>query len=270
MSKKKTGKKVVAKKENALINGIDFAADAGAGMEGTDKESFAIPFLRVLQQLSPQCDEGDAAFVEGAKAGMLYNTVSGKLYDGKEGMLIYPCAFQRRFLRWAQRGSNEGFKGEYLPEDVAQLQAEGQIKLTEDGLLWADDDGEVSAKRSDYLKDTRSHFCIAEDGSQVLLSLASSQIKRSKQLMSMMKSAQIELADGRRVTPPTWMNAIRIRTVKEQNDKGSWWGVSFEANGFLEDQGLYAAGKAFHDAIAEGGVRVNYAAAEETESTDSF
>jgi hypothetical protein len=140
-------------------------------------------------------------------------------------------------------------------------------------LLVADEDGEVDEKRSDYLKDTRSHFGVMEDGTQVLLSLASTQIKKSKQLMSMLKTAQVEVAEGKRMTPPTWMNRISIKTVKESNDSGSWWGVKFEADGFLEDVSLYAAGKAFHDAIAEGEVKVNYAAAEEKAASsdgDSF
>ena len=45
-----------------------FADDAGAGMEGATAESFAIPFLSVLQKGSPQVDEASGAALEGATA----------------------------------------------------------------------------------------------------------------------------------------------------------------------------------------------------------
>ncbi len=47
-----------------------FEADAGMGMEGTTVESFAIPFLLVLQSLSPQVDEAGGTAIEGARPGM--------------------------------------------------------------------------------------------------------------------------------------------------------------------------------------------------------
>ena len=46
-----TKNEVVEKKSTAVaIPAMDFAADAGAGMEGAGQESFAIPFLSVLQK----------------------------------------------------------------------------------------------------------------------------------------------------------------------------------------------------------------------------
>ena len=265
-------KKLATKKENPLVaGGIDFAADAGAGMEGADKDSYAIPFLRVLQKISPQCDEADSQYIEGAKGGMILNTVTGELYPSDEGVIVLPCAFQRKFLRWAPRGSERGFMGEVEPEDVAEMRAEGIVKDFEGKLLVVNSEGEVSEKKSDRLVDTRSHFCIvaAEAGaSQAVLPLSSTQIKKSKQLMSMLTSAKVPTENGP-VTPPTWMNQIRMTTVLESNDQGSWYGVKFSAEGFIEDPSLYAAGKLFHDAIAAGELKVNYQAdAEGAESTD--
>lgn len=259
---KKTSKKAVAKKESQeLATGFDFMEDVGGGMEGTDKDSFAIPFLRVLQKISPQCDEADAAYVEGAKGGMLYNSVTGELFDGKEGVLFTPCAFQRRFLRWAPRGSDAGFKGELKPEDAAEMRADGRAVDTEDGLLIPTEDGELSAKKCDRLVDTRSHFGLVigdEKISQVVLPLTSTQIKKSKQLMSMLNEAKVQGPNGL-VTPPTWMNKMRITTVLESNDQGSWYGVRFAAEGFIEDKTLYDAGKSFHAAITAGEAKANFA-----------
>lgn len=244
---------------------FDFSADLGGGMEGADKDSFAIPFLRVLQKISPQCDEADAAFIEGAKGGMLLNSVTNRLYDGKEGVTFLPCAFQRRFLQWAPRGTEGGFRGELLPEQVARMREEGLIVELDGRLYIPDEKGEVSEKKSDRIVDTRSHFGLVVDEdsiTQVLLTLSSTQIKKSKQLMSILSAAKVRTAQGL-VTPPTWMNQVRITTVLESNDQGSWYGVKFEPAGFVESKDLYDAGKAFHEAISAGEAKANFAEAAE-------
>ena len=244
---------------------FDFSADLGGGMEGADKDSFAIPFLRVLQKISPQCDEADAAFIEGAKGGMLLNSVTNRLYDGKEGVTFLPCAFQRRFLQWAPRGTEGGFRGELLPEQVARMREEGLIVELDGRLYIPDEKGEVSEKKSDRIVDTRSHFGLVVDEdsiTQVLLTLSSTQIKKSKQLMSILSAVKVRTAQGL-VTPPTWMNQVHITTVLESNDQGSWYGVKFELAGFVESKDLYDAGKAFHEAISAGEAKANFAEAAE-------
>lgn len=243
---------------------VDFGHDAGAGMEGADKDSFAIPFLGVLQKISPQCDEAEAKYIEGAKGGQLFNTVTQQLYDGKEGVVFIPCAFQRRFLRWGPRGGeNSGFKGELLPEVVAEMRQNGEVVEHEGRLYFPLEGGKVDEKKCDRLSDTRNHFGIVYDpetgtAMQVLLSLASTQIKKSKQLMAMLSAVKVQGPKGM-VTPPTWTNMVRITTVPESNDKGSWYGVKITPEGFVPNRELYDMGKAFHDLIAAGEGTVDYA-----------
>lgn len=260
-----TAKKDVTTVEdkNVLPAEFDYAADAGAGMEGTDKESFAIPFLRVLQKISPQVDEADAAYIEGAKGGQFFNSVNQKCYDGKEGVTFLHCAYQRRFLRWAPRGDG-GFKGEYLPEDVAAMRDRGEVKMVEgEGLFVADENGEVNPKKSDRLVDTRSHFGILYDEAtgeahQVLMPLSSTQIKKSKMIMSMINSVKVKGPNGL-ITPPTWVNKIKLTSVLESNDSGSWYGIRPELDGFIQSKDVYDIAKAFHQAIAAGEAKANFA-----------
>ena len=91
----------VAKKQStelALVNDL-FEADASSGTENMSQDDLALPFLKVLSQLSPELES-----VEGAKAGMIYNTVSGDLYEGSKGLLVLPCFYERKFIEWAPRG----------------------------------------------------------------------------------------------------------------------------------------------------------------------
>lgn len=249
----------------AAIDTSMFAADAGAGMEGATQESFAIPFLSVLQKGSPQVDEASGAALEGAKAGMFFENVTGKLFDGKAGVTIVPCAYRRVFLRWAPKGSDgAGFKGELAPEVVAEMRTRGEI-VEMDGKLYVPlPDGTVHDKKCDRIADVRNHYVLLIDEAtgawkEALLSLASTQIKKSKMLMSALASVKVNTAAGM-VTPPTFANKVRMTSVPESNDKGTWFGVKFELSGFLDRAEVYAAAKAFHATVAKGGVVAKYEA----------
>lgn len=267
MSKKQsTAVQAAEEKNTAVALAFDMGSDAGAGMETADRDSFAIPFLTVLQKISPQVDEADAKYVEGAKGGQLFNSVTQKLYDGKTGVIFLPCAYQRRFIHWGARGTDGGgFKGEILPEKAMAMLERGEVREIGGKLYFPEADGSVSEKKSDYLSDTRNHFGIlldTETGETMncLLSLTSTQIKKSKQLMSLLSAVKVKGANGM-VTPPTWANQVRITTVLESNDQGSWYGIRFAPEGFVASQELYDMGKEFHRMITEGEVKANYAEA---------
>ena len=63
-----------------------FGDDLQQGFENMTQEDMALPFVRILGQLSPQVTDGDAKFIDGAKPGMIYNTVTSELFDGKKGI----------------------------------------------------------------------------------------------------------------------------------------------------------------------------------------
>lgn len=248
---------------------LDFSADAGAGMEGATAESFAIPFLSVLQKGSPQVDEaGPGPLVDGAKAGMLFENITGRLFDSKVGVIVVPCAYRRVFLRWGARGTEDaGFKGEVLPEEVAKLRAEGKVVEVDGGLYFPEADGSIRRSKDgkvqcDVLKDTRNHYVLILDEetggwTNALMSLTSTQIKKSKMLMSLMASVKVKGPAGL-FTPPTFANQIRVSTVAESNDKGNWYGVKFDTEGQVRDGAIFAAAKAFHASVAKGEVTAKY------------
>lgn len=275
-SKAAAKEKAAAETDNTelAIDGIAFEADSNSGLEGTDKDSFATPFLRILHSQSPQCNEADSAYIEGAKGGMFHESVSGKIFSGTEGIIILPCAFERRFVQWAPRGGDGSYKGDHLPEEVAAMRAAGKITEVEGKLLMVEQaDEPASDTTHDRLVDTRSHYVILlneETGGGVpcLFTLSSTQIKKSKQLMSLLSAVKVKSKNGL-VTPPTWLNRIRATTVPENNKHGAWHGVKFEPDGFVKDPILYNAGKAFYEAVKAGEIKtqVDAEGAGGTEST---
>jgi hypothetical protein len=258
----KKNDKEMAVQSNLPVDLSMFEQDSGSGMEGTTSESFAIPFLSVLQKGSPQVDEASGQALEGAKAGMFFDSVTQRMFDGKAGILFIPCAYKRVFIQWGPKDLGGGFKGELLPEDVAKMRGSGALVEVEGQLYIPQGDGSVNEKRCDVVKDVRNHFGLLyepESGvaSQVLLSLSSTQIKKSKMLMGMLASVKLSGSKGM-YTPPTFANVVKLTSVPESNDKGSWFGVRPELHGQVDRSDVYLAAKAFHDNVIDGKVGAKY------------
>lgn len=263
----------VEPKALALVPDFMDAADfGGVGFEGTDKDSFAIPFIQILQKMSPLVDEDSPKHIEGAKAGMLYNTVSQKLYDGKAGIVIIPCAYKRSFIQWGGREGDGGFKGEFTPEQFAEFETDPKrVQYVEGRPFVPNEDGSVHEKKSDYFADTRSHFVLVVDEngdySQAILSLASSQIKASKALMTSLQQKKVDTPKGK-MTPPTFANKVKLTTIGLSNDQGNWSGAKFELDGLVTDGALYAAAKEFYKVIISGEAKVDYSKADPAANGD--
>ena len=74
-----------------------FGDDASKGFENMTQQDLALPFVRILGQLSPQVTQGDAKYIEGARPGMIYNTVTNDLFDGKKGIKVIPCYYKKDY-----------------------------------------------------------------------------------------------------------------------------------------------------------------------------
>lgn len=263
------GTAVATSNQNAVAMEFMDASDFGGGFEGTDNESFAIPFLQILQKMSPLVDEDSPRHIEGLKAGMFYNTVTGQSWEGKEkGVLLIPCAYKRSFIKWGGReGADGGFQGEYTVEEFEKLLADPTKVAIVDGRYYEPDaDGHVNEKKSSYYADTRSHFVMIIDEQTgefgtAIMSLASSQIKASKMLMTALNQKKVQTPQGLK-TPPTFANVVRAKTQGMSNEKGNWSGVKFELEGLVTDPNLYANAKAFYQDIVKGNVNVDYTKAD--------
>lgn len=233
----------------------DMAQFSGAGMENTDRESFAIPFLAVIQKTSPQVDRDSDMYIKGAEAGDLLLTSTNEVFKDEDGVDVVFCGYRRVFLRWAPIDEGGGFKGEIPVEEVAVLRSKGKL-IEEEGRLFADN--------GDIVADTRIHYVmvVREDGTftPAVMSLKSTQIKKSKLLMTQIQSYIAKDSNGKSFTPPSFGHLFHVETVAESNDKGSWRGWKLTRTGFVEDADLFAAAIEFHKTVVSEGVKVNYEA----------
>lgn len=81
------------------------------GAEGVGMDDLVIPRLELIQSLSPCIEEGNGAYIEGAKAGMLFNNVTRELY-GKSAQVI-PVFFKKEYIIWKDRKKGGGFAGAF-------------------------------------------------------------------------------------------------------------------------------------------------------------
>lgn len=233
----------------------DMAQFSGAGMENTDRESFAIPFLAVIQKTSPQVDKDSDQYIKGVEAGDLLLTSSNEVFKDEDGVDVVFCGYRRVFLRWAPIDEGGGFKGEIPVEEVAVMRQKGKV-VEEEGRLFADN--------GDIVADTRIHYVmvVREDGTftPAVMSLKSTQIKKSKMLMTQIQSYVAKDGAGKSFTPPSFGHIFHAETLAESNDKGSWRGWKLTRKGFVEDAELFQAAIEFHKTVVNEGVKVNYEA----------
>lgn len=242
--------KAVATKQNTAIAEFDpsmFEADAGRGMENMGQEDMALPFLKVLSGNDPVLDEN-----EEARKGDIYNTVTGEIVKGKTGIRVIPCAYQRRFIQWAPRGSGSG-------APVAIYEPQDQRPKTERS---PEDNKEyVVGGDGDYIEETHQHFVIIikEDGSAetALIAMKSTQLKKSRKWNSMMASRQMQGKNGP-FTPPRFSHIYHLKTIGEENSKGSWHGWEMSLDGPITEASLYTRAKGFADSITAGDVVVKH------------
>ena len=54
-----------------------FEENAGAGLQNIGADQMQIPFIRILQALSPQLNKDKPEYIKGASQGDIFNTVTG-------------------------------------------------------------------------------------------------------------------------------------------------------------------------------------------------
>jgi hypothetical protein len=89
--------------------------------------------------------------------------------------------------------------------------------------------------------------------SQAVVSMTSTQLKKSRRWNSLMLSQKVKGPSGS-FTPPTYAMIYKLTTVSESNDRGSWFGYQVEKVGQVEDADVYNESKSFSTTVSRGEV----------------
>ena len=232
---------VASKKEGALAVNM-FEADADKGAQNMTQEDLALPFLKVLGQLSPEVNKRDGKYVEGAEPGKIINTVSNELYDT---INVLPVFYKRQYVEWQDRGTSTG-------APVAIHEADSDIiSQTTRGKDYKD-----RLPNGNYLENTANHFVILMGSSPqtALISMKATQLKVSRKWNSMMMGIKMQGKNGL-FTPPTYSHIYSLKTVQMSNDKGSWFGWDVSKVGPIEDKAVYEIAKSFAERVGKGEIQ---------------
>lgn len=70
-------------------------------------------------------------------------------------------------------------------------------------------------------------------------------------------------------TPPRFSHVYLLKTISEENSKGSWHGWEISLDGVVEDMAVYRQAKQFAESITRGEVEVKHAQEGEESSQDN-
>ncbi|XAO36973.1 hypothetical protein WP2_016 [Pseudomonas phage WP2] len=247
---------VAVKEQNTAMAEYGAYADyAGAGFENQTSDDYSIPFLQILQALSPQLQENDSL-----RQGMILNTVTGEVWDGKKGIAFVPATTQHVYVEWKPRDAGGGFVG--IHEVNSDLVNHAKAASSEYGKYSTPDGNELIETFYVY------GIALDDDGnaSEAVLAFSSTKIKKYKGWMTKAKTIQIPLPDGRRIPAPLFAHRYRLKTVSEKNNKGqffNWDAIAFDGENaqqarLLPDDPLFQSAVNIKSMIEQGKARAAY------------
>ena len=247
---------VTTKKEGALAT-FDMEADAQQGAQNISQEDLALPFLKVLGQLSPEVNKRDGKYVEGAEPGKIINTVTNELYDTIQ---VIPAHYKRQYIEWQDRGTSTG-------APVAIHDADSDIvSQTTRGKDYKD-----RLPNGNYLDNTANHFVLTlgNKPQTAFISMKSTQLKVSRKWNSMMMGIKMQGKNGL-FTPPTYSHIYNLSTVQMSNDKGTWFGWDVSKAGPVTDKAMYDMAKSFAVSVGKGEVQAKHGSEETNKSSSNY
>lgn len=225
-------------------------ADAGVGVDDIDSRDLAIPFLSILQALSPQLNKHDGSYVPGAEAGDIIHTVTHEIW--KDGVSLVPCVFQRRYTEWLPRTAGGGLVHDYGSDESCVQQATARPT------------GGWLKPNGNEIVLSGNHFCLLlrDDGTfdRVVVSMSATQYKKSRRWNTMITATMIQTPDGLKPAP-VFARCYHVSTIPESNEKGSWYGWRIEPGDWVlnlqNGPALYDAAKAFRTGVLNQAYRAD-------------
>lgn len=217
----KTPKTAVAKIEEtgtALVDATAndaFAAFANAGFENVKTSDILVPRITILQDMSPQIKEEKPEFIEGAKRGMVCDVGTGQLMG--DSFLFVPVHYMKVWLEWFPRKSGKGLATIHTDPTILD-----QCVLNEKR--------QPFLENGNYISETAQLFGldVSEGGCrQVFVPFSSTQLKKSKRLLTLALAERIMTSRGE-ITPPLFYRSYIMSTVAESNSEGDWFGWKIE------------------------------------------
>lgn len=221
--------------------------DAGAGFEDLEAKDYALPFLKILQGLSPEVQPGGEKFIDGAQQGDFVNSLTNEVFKGqKNGAIVIRVAQETKYIEWKPREAGGGLARISDTKEEAEANRIPAIGNPET-------DTEI--------QDTVQIYCLVQgaDGefSPVVLSWTKSKSKYARKWAAV--AAQITTTSlgipGPTKQMPIYGVVYKLTTRMEKNAKGTFYVPVVTPVSPVMSEELYAKAKVLRSAVVSGKVK---------------
>lgn len=252
-----------AKETGVAASGFDYGEYSHSGFEGTTVNDLSIPFINVLQPLSPEVTDQT---IEGAKAGDLLNSVTKEIL--KQPVVIIPVFKEAAVVEWVPRNKGGGLVDRHELE--SEVFKKAIAKNGGSRIPPKDAEGKripFKSEAGNDLVETYYVYCLimnetgTESEGYCVLSFSSTKIKVYKDWLTAMYAQK-----GR---PPMFANRCKLSTVKQTSDSRTFfnyriaplepsWRESLINPGTEDGLALLKEAKEFGDMIMNGLARADF------------
>ena len=252
---------MVKKNSAGALSPINLRADSGKGTEEIKASDTSTPILKILHQLSPECNTRNAKHVEGAKPGMIYSSSFGSLIDGDVGLNVVICHSQTRFPEWQERGDSAAAPvGTHMepPKDAVE-ERNGKYRLS----------------NGNYCEKTMYFYVLALIGDETrkaVITMRSSNLTPGRELNNLIQN--LRATDDKGSFRPAAYSAIfNLKTVGKNWGDKSWHVYKPNTVRMLDlsdknDLGIYETAKKLQEEAFGGSTQPKYEKVDSAKSQD--
>lgn len=216
----------------------------------TDPNDSSLPFLAIIQSNSPQIVEENQKFIEGSKAGFIFNTATRVFWPSRsskqeEGVVVIPCGHLKQWVEWKPNRGGYAGSHPFTRETIQQLGARKTRTIVE-----GKEREQITLPNGNILTETAYVFLLV-DGMPMVLGASSTALGAMRDWMAYRRSQRI---NGREL--PSFAKQYRLQTVQQTKDNNTWYNWKFQDAGFVTDAALYETARGFATAVAKGEVSV--------------
>ena len=243
----------LAKKANAgALATISLRGDSKKGAEEIKQDDVSTPILKILHQLSPECNERDAKYVQGSKPGMIYASSFGSLIDGEgKGIDIVVSHVQTRYPEWQERG------------DSASAPVGTHMQIPTDAV--EERNGRYRLPNGNYVEKTAYFYVIVlMDGESrpAVITMRSSNLSPARELNNLITNLRVSDDKGT-FQPAAYSALFNLKTVGKTAGSKSWHVYKPSKVRMLDvsnksDADLYIAAQELQKTVAKGSAKPKY------------
>lgn len=198
--------------ELVTAENYDFASDAGSTQDMSQTD-LKLPFIKIVQDLTPEADKKKAEYIQGCESGMMIDSNTKELISGDQGILFIPFAFTHDVTEWKpKRGGLAALHG----KDESLFKQARRNDLNEDVLP----NGNTLLLSYVYYG-LRVH----EDEqitSPAVLAYSKTAIKHARAWNTTLTTGRVKMG-GKVFVPAYFFHAYRITVGMESGDGNTWY-----------------------------------------------